>query len=243
MTNTKIAYRREANILPTEGLPTKVIEMCWKNERLLANVLDGSNEGRYTYGFLHPETDKMLCDTKTGNMPHWWRVPSREARAKLPERYKAEKRVLPALPNRVVLITILTWNDAPVHKLVMHLADPSGEYLLPGGDMQTDDVFAELERETKLGLGIEIIPDDIGHLFDHYDADGGRICHIYTLLRSYEQMLELLDEKAGEPVKVLLRPKGMGWAFMDVERLQIANMIEGLSPLTLEILKRYFTET
>jgi ADP-ribose pyrophosphatase YjhB (NUDIX family) len=247
MTEFFNVYKRDVRILLTEGLPEVVIEYCGEYEGEGGDDLTMGPMVQI-YEFISPETGKVLCDTKTGNMPHWWKPPSDEVRKRLAKRYKAEGQVLPTTRN---VVTLILFSDAS-KKLVMQVrgfvspqgkpVSNAGKLSLHGGLMEDgESAFEALAREAKEELGIEITGTDVQKLFDHYDPENGRVNEVYELAASYREMLMLLENNAGPAIDALLNVEGIGRAFLDEANLKVAMSVVGaMTPITREILMRYF---
>ncbi len=246
MTEFFNVYKRDVRIPLTEGLPEVVIETYREHEGEGGDDLTMGPMVKL-YEFISLETGKVLCDTKTGNMPHWWKPPSDEVRKHLAERYKVEQRVLPTTRNVVTLIARADDSKRLVMQVRGYLTaegkpvSDAGKLSLHGGlKKKGESAFNALAREAKEKLGIEITRTDVQALFDHYDPENGRVNEVYELATSYREMLMLLENKAGPAIDALLNPECIGRAFLDEANLKEAMSVVGaMTPITREIRMLY----
>lgn len=234
-------YKREVNIPRTEGLPQRVIETCREYEGEGGDYMTMGPMVQ-EYAFIHPETGEILCESAWGTMPDWWKPPSESWRAQ----NRGEKRILLTTNNVVTLI--VKADDSG--KLVMQLrgyltaegkpVSNAGKLSLHGGVMEEgESPFDALAREVKEELGIEIVEADVEKIFDHYDADMGRVNEVYELLPTYRHMLGLLESSPEPAIDALMNPEGVGRVFIDENQLNEAMIAGNVTSISVAIIQHW----
>jgi 8-oxo-dGTP pyrophosphatase MutT (NUDIX family) len=190
-------------------------------------------EGPGIFGEYQEHLRFSMVDTNS--MPDWWSPP--EQPATIADKLASKEKPAPVTRDVVTFCTYM--NDGRLQLQMSPTGKPIGNpgmLSINGGLMESDDELAELLREGREELGVDIT-DFFTFIGTVYDPDNGRCNRVYYV-KGYDAMLAVRHTHIGA-ILALINPKGIGRAFVWKEDLEAIRTAKAITPISERILAAF----